>query len=220
MNIHHHPAEDLLFDYAAGSLGESWSLAVATHLALCPECRRSVIELDALGGGLIDAVPPVEPSAGLFDAVMERLDGSFDETGPDTSLHECSVKNPILPEPLRGYLGGDVDQLSWQRLGLGAHQLLITSIEDGASARLLRIPAGRPVPTHTHGGRELTLVLAGAFSDDTGIYGRGDLQEVDENVEHQPHAAPGEDCICLAVTDTPLRFKSRAARIVQPLIGI
>jgi putative transcriptional regulator len=27
----HHVADDLLIDYAAGSLAEGWSLAVATH---------------------------------------------------------------------------------------------------------------------------------------------------------------------------------------------
>ena len=220
MNVHHHPAEDLLFDYATGSLSEGWSLAVATHLALCPECRNSVAEFDALGGGLLNSAPPVEATEDLFDAIMRDVDSSGVEAESgalDTDMLDAS---PVIPQPLRGYLGGDVNELNWQRLGLGAHQLVISGIESGSTARLLRIPAGRPVPSHSHGGRELTLVISGAFSDETGTYTRGDLQEVDENIEHQPHAAPGEDCICLAVTDTPLRFKSRAARIVQPLIGI
>ena len=105
-------------------------------------------------------------------------------------------------------------------MGLGAYQLPIPTGDEQTTARLLRIPAGRPVPTHSHGGLELTLVLSGAFSDATGTYSRGDLQEADENIDHQPHAALGEDCICLAVTDAPLRLKSLAARMVQPLIGI
>ena len=38
----------------------------------------------------------------------------------------------------------------------------IRFLEDtGTTARLLRIPAGKPVPTHTHRGLELTLVLSG-----------------------------------------------------------
>ena len=39
MTTRHHIADDLLLSYAAGSLAEGWSLAVATHLALCAECR-------------------------------------------------------------------------------------------------------------------------------------------------------------------------------------
>ena len=63
-------------------------------------------------------------------------------------------------------------------------------------------------------------MLHGAFTDTTGHYARGDIQEAGETLEHQPYAAAGEDCICLAVTDAPLRFSSMAARVVQPLIGI
>ena len=86
--------------------------------------------------------------------------------------------------------------------------------------RLLRIPAGKPVPEHGHGGRELTLVLSGSFSDSTGRFSRGDLEDADETLEHQPIAGEEEDCICLAVTDAPLRFKSRLLRLVQPVLGI
>ena len=40
MSIRHHLTDDLLLAYAAGSLNEGWSLAIATHLSLCPDCRR------------------------------------------------------------------------------------------------------------------------------------------------------------------------------------
>jgi putative transcriptional regulator len=33
-------------------------------------------------------------------------------------------------------------------------------------------------------------------------------------------AEEGEDCICLAVTDAPLRFKSLIPRLAQPLFRI
>ena len=50
MSLSHHPSEALLLDYALGSLAEGWSLAVATHLSLCPMCRQQVAEMEALGG--------------------------------------------------------------------------------------------------------------------------------------------------------------------------
>ncbi|MAK77163.1 MAG: transcriptional regulator, partial [Nisaea sp.] len=55
---------------------------------------------------------------------------------------------------------------------------------------------------------------------ETGRYGRGDFQELDGEIEHQPWVDGGEPCICLAVTDAPLRFKSLAAKLAQPLLGI
>ena len=220
MSITHHPSEALLLDYATGALSEAWSLAVATHLALCPVCRRTVSDIEALGGSLLDAIAPEPMTATEFESVLARLSAAPATDDMEHPMAAPAASVPTLPEPLRGYVGGDVSLLPWKRLGLGAYHLPITTGDRGVSARLLRIPAGRPVPTHGHRGLELTLVLCGAFSDATGSYIRGDLQEADESVEHQPHAAVGEDCICLAITDAPLRFNSLAARLVQPLLGI
>lgn len=217
MTAQHHPSEALLLDYASGSLGEACSLAIATHLALCPDCRRNAAQLEAIGGAFVAHVEFETETAvdSAFDAVMARSNDP-----DDTPLPATPPATAVIPEPLRRYLGGDVDRIAWQRLGVGAQQYVVPTADRPVTARLLRIPAGRPVPTHTHGGLELTLVLSGAFSDATGVYGRGDLQEADETLEHRPHAAAGEDCICLAVTDAPLRFRSVAARMVQPLLGI
>lgn len=219
MSIGHHPSEALLLDYASGALGEGWSLAVATHLALCPVCRTVVADMEALGGSLLETMPPERLPDAAFDAVMARLDAEPAIAGA-TAKPPAGGRTPVLPQPLRQYARGDVDALNWRRLGLGVYQLLIPTADAGVTVRLLRIPAGKPVPAHSHRGLELTLVLAGAFSDATGRYARGDFQEADETLEHQPHASVGKDCFCLAVTDAPLRFKSLAARIAQPLIGI
>lgn len=220
MSINHHPSAELILDYATGAMTEAWGLAIATHLSLCPECRRRVAEMEALGGDLLDAAPPVPMNSGALNAVMAQLDDSPAAPTAAAPSRKRDGERLVLSEPLRTYVGGDADDLKWQRLGLGACQFLIPTGEKGATARLLRIPAGRPVPAHSHRGLELTLVLSGAFSDATGLYRRGDLQEADENLSHQPHAAPGQDCICLAVTDSPLQFSSFAARLVQPFLGI
>ncbi len=71
------------------------------------------------------------------------------------------------------------------------------------------------MPNHTHGGNEMTLVLAGGFSDDTGHYERGDVSIADDELVHTPVADPGEDCICLAVTDAPLKLTGPIGRIVN-----
>ena len=153
-----------------------------------------------------------------YASVVAQLDNAPEENS--SLVARQSAGTPFLPEPLRGYVGGDVEELHWRRLGLGAYQFVVPMGGVQETARLLRIPAGQPVPEHTHNGRELTLVFAGAFEDVTGRYGRGDFQEADENIKHRPYAVAGEDCICLAVTDAPLRFSNTAARIVQPFLGI
>lgn len=216
MTIRHHPSAELILDYAAGGLADGPALAVASHLVLCPHCRRETQRLEALGGRLMaDAVAPQNDNETAFDAILSKI-----REGEDESVPALQPATAVFPYPLRVALGGDIDTVPWKRLGMGAYHYIIPSADGPATARLLLIPAGRPVPVHTHVGTELTLTLCGAYSDATGHFARGDLQEADDSLTHQPHAAPEEDCICLAVTEAPLRFKSWPARLLQPLLGI
>ena len=219
MSVKHHPSDELLLDYASGALDEGWSLAVATHLALCPDSRQRVSEMEAIGASFMENLSPTPLLKSSCDSVFSRL--STEDVAEDVSV-PSGVDNfsSVFPQPLRGYIGGDVDKVPWQRIGLGSYQAVIQTGDINTVARLLKIPAGKPVPAHSHGGTELTLVLGGAFTDKTGHYGRGDFQEADDTLEHQPYAVAGEDCICLAVTDAPLKFSGFAARLAQPFIGI
>jgi putative transcriptional regulator len=97
--------------------------------------------------------------------------------------------------------------------------MILPSSSD-ASVRLLYIPGGAAVPDHGHRGTELTLVLQGAFRDETDRFGVGDIEVATEDLEHKPVAEPGVACICLAATDAPLKFNSMIPRMLQPLFRI
>lgn len=219
MSVRHQVSDELLMDYASGSLGESWSLAVSTHLALCPESRQRLEAMEMTGGALLTAIEPADRSV---DADWEKIRGllSANVTPLPAKAVAPKTDDAILPEPLRSYAGGDVDKLKWKQLGPGAYHFPIRTRDGEANVRLLRIPAGKPVPEHTHGGRELTVVLSGYFKDGNDVFRRGDFEEADEDLMHQPVAGEGEDCICLAVTDAPLKFKSWVVRLLQPVLGI
>lgn len=223
----HHLSDELLEDYTRGHLTTGWAVGVASHLALCPTCRARAQALEALGGVLLDDIEPAKVTDGAFDRLMDRMNG--ETSGPSTSDHgeknepisiRARGKVPTLPEPLRGLVGGDVDALKWRRLNGDVAQVLIETDDPTTMCRLLRVKAGRPVAEHSHGGTEFTLVLSGSFSDALGTFGRGDIELTDETVEHQPVAGNGEDCICFAVTDAPLRFRNPIVRLLQPLFRI
>ncbi|CAN7608358.1 ChrR family anti-sigma-E factor [Aminobacter sp. LjRoot7] len=217
MTISHHISDDLLLSYAAGSLAEGWSIAVATHLALCPGCRRRLMVAEGVGGELLETMDEDASIEQSWASVRGRLQQQ--EPGAP-AVAATSGRSGGLPEPLRSYVGGDFDNLKWRPLGRGAYQIPIKTGDRETMVRLLRIPAGKPVPEHSHGGRELTLVLAGSFHDGTGLFARGDLEDADASLTHQPVATPEADCICLAVTDAPLKFRSWIVRAIQPLLGI
>jgi len=58
LQVQHHVSDELLLAYATGELTEGWSLAVATHLALCPSCRNRLSFMEHAGGEMLEMVAP------------------------------------------------------------------------------------------------------------------------------------------------------------------
>jgi putative transcriptional regulator len=217
MTIQHHLSDSLLMGYAAGNLPEAFNLVVATHVSLCDECRARLHALEAVGGAMLgDNVAPVAMGAGALAETMARIKA---QGAPQPRKARDATADDILPAPLRDYVGGGVDAVKWRNVGGGVRQAILPTSRN-ASARLLLIPGGIAVPDHGHRGLELTLVLQGAFADDTARFGRGDVEIAGEDLEHTPIAEPGLDCICLAATDAPLKFRGLLPRIAQPFLRI
>ena len=214
MTIRHHLSDKLLTAYAAGSLPEAFNLVVATHVSLCDECRARAASLDAVGGALLDEAEEIAMGEDALTRALDRIEGL-----PQATRSEPLKPAGILPAPLADYIGGDLSSVRWRKVGGGVKQAILPTGKD-ASARLLFIPAGTAVPDHGHRGMELTLVLQGAFADANDQFGRGDIEIADEDLEHTPVALAGQDCICLAATDAPLRFRGLIPRLAQPLLRI
>lgn len=221
----HHPGDELLVAYASGALPEAASLAVATHLALCPRCRHEVRRLEALGGALLEEMAPAPVGDDLLARIMAQLDAPPSSVAPrplpantDARDDGAAAGRPFLPQPLRGYVGGDLASVEWRRVMRGVEETEVPCGPSSAKVRLLRIKAGMAMPKHTHGGSELTLVIAGGFTDATDHYLRGDFAETDNSIDHRPVADAGDDCVCLIVTDAPLRLTGRLGRLLNPFV--
>jgi len=213
--IRHHLSDSLLMAYSAGQLPEAFNLIVATHVSMCDECRARLSAFDAVGGALLDDVAPVDMGAGSLAATLARIKGA----PPADRRAAAPRRQGIFPAPLAQAVGGGPEAVRWRSAGGGVRQAILPS-GPGASVRLLHIPAGIAVPDHGHRGTELTLVLQGAFRDETDRFGPGDIEIADQELEHTPVAEAGLDCICLAATDAPLRFNALIPRILQPFLKI
>ena len=218
MSIRHHLTDDLLMAYAAGALPEAFSLVVATHISLCDECRARLGAHEAVGGAVLEEVPESPVSAGSLAATMALIRAGGPGKAP-IPAPRVRPADDILPAPLRDYVGGGIGAISWRSIGGGVRQAILPTSRD-ATARLLYIPAGQAVPDHGHGGMELTQVLQGAFRDEGERFGPGDIEVATEELQHTPVAEPGVDCICLAATDAPLKFRAMLPRIAQPFFRI
>ncbi len=212
----HHPSEEMLLGYATGSLNEPLSLLVATHLALCPTCRREVSAYEMLGGEELEDQLPVSIASDSLVRVLDLLDE------PQAAAQSVEPKNRLggdlrLPQPLRDYVAGSLDGLDWHQRG-GIAEASLLPDRNSFKTRLMRIRPGTAIPEHSHHGSEYTLVLTGGFSDHTGHFLRGDVAIADPEVQHRPIADADEDCICLAVMDAPLRFTGPITRLLSPLL--
>jgi putative transcriptional regulator len=210
----HHPPDEMLVAYGAGSLDEAGALLVATHLTLCPRCRAEVAHVEALGGQVMDELPPTALSAGALDAVLAVLNLPAPVAPPPARKRPSG-----LPAPLAAYVGDGLDTLPWKRLGRGIEQVFLLG-DRAVRARLLRVAPGVVIPRHGHAGLELTLVLAGGFADQGRAYDRGDVEVADRQTVHAPAADAKEGCLCLAVTDAPLRLTGLLGLLINPFVDL
>lgn len=201
--IRRHPSEATLVAYAAGNLWEAARRVVQGHLDLCEHCRAGFDLAEAVGGALLDGLPPTPLAPGALDRVSESLRGDVDHSARPAMRPAPAAPGEAEPTPAPHGLR-DV-RLRWLAPGV-RHAVLLRGPEIG-TLRLLRVKPGTALPRHAHRGAELTLVLEGAFSDETGRHGPGDLVEVEGDASHGPVAEGPADCVCLIATEGRLRFR-------------
>lgn len=200
--------------FSAGTLDEPYALVISTHLAMCEGCRDVARRTNVIGGALLASEPAAPMASGALDRLMANLDDAIEVTAP-------VAPNSDVPAPLQRYLPDGLESVRWKFSGPGVAVADLPASKTAKSRlMLLRVAAGRRVPEHSHGGQELTLILRGAYKDRFGVFAAGDIADHDEDVEHQPIAEPGEDCICLVAVDAKLNFRSRLVRTLQPLFGL
>lgn len=212
-SINRHLETATLMSFAAGTLSEPLAAVASAHLAVCPHCRDELADMELMGACLLGARENQPTHGGVPFPAMPR-----DLPVPTIAAR---VQHDRIPGPLAHRYGLSFDTVPWKRLGPGIwHHRLALSEGVVGDLRLLKISAGRRMPEHGHGGTELTLVLDGAYGDETGTYQAGDVQDVAEEIEHTPIADKEFGCVCVVASERPARFKGLFSRLLQPLTGM
>jgi len=221
--INYHPSIEILTDYAAGSLPLAHSLCVSTHLERCPECQQQIRKLEMLGSHLFDqASTDSRQLSNLKDSFFATLNEQVEQDNDDHPLETHSAEmdwnDYAVPNSLRQFIKKSYDDLNWMRLSPSFKIATLYNEEGGAQIALTRVKAGAHMPTHTHTGDEITLVLEGAFSDESGVYRQGDFISRDHSHKHKPIVTKDAECICLTVLDAPIEFTGWLTRLLNPII--
>ena len=203
----------LLAGYATGSLEPHLHALIECHLILSDENRAVVRALEEAAAAEMEAAPAPPPSRAARDQVLAAI-----YTGGWYGRPRPPKLDPDVPQPLELLLKRPLSDIPWRFAGpgLGEHRLY----SDGCvSASLLCAKPGCELPQHDHQGVEATLVLRGAFSDETGRYRRGDVAVAGPSLRHRPVADSTEGCVCFVVMDGPIRLTSMIGRLAQRLLG-
>jgi putative transcriptional regulator len=216
VTISHHLDDATLVAYASGNLAEAHGIVVEAHVAMCSQCRAGVRQAESLGGAVLADQNDVAVTDLCRSATLASLDAILPQAA------KAKQAKGELPLVLSRLLDGkDLADLNWKRKAPGVAMFDIALSKGSKShLKLLSIKPGAAMPEHGHGGEEITLILKGAYKDHMGLFQKGDVADLDEDIEHTPVVVGDEACICLVALEAPTRFKSFWARLAQPFVGI
>tara|TARA_Y100000768_G_scaffold276403_1_gene211948 strand:- start:1654 stop:2283 length:630 start_codon:yes stop_codon:yes gene_type:complete len=184
----------LIFDFASGSLGPSKSIFTSTYLYL--NSRASSINKtfeNMLGDNLFNNKDVPVSKLKYTDCISHK------ESSKKLNDEEQSPISKLV---------GPLNKISWKQVYKGFSEFL-PNIDDNVELKLIKMDPGASVPNHSHGGKEYILVLQGSFQDEYGTYKKGDIQVNDQKIKHTPIACKDKGCICLTITEQDVIFFGR-----------
>lgn len=220
--IKHHPYLELLQSFVNGELPASLSAGIAIHADMCSQCQEKISELtEQLSYASFEEVNLdrliVEEAGTLHNDVnFEQAIAAITESN-DIDVIEPKIDKNItfkdqvysLPSVLNNMVLGktaNIGKISRARIQLDENEI---------HSSLLHIEPGGSVPEHTHNGFELTVLIAGKFSDEVGEYEAGDFIMLDK--QHQHHPISEQGCLCFTVANDSLHFTQGINKLLNPI---
>ena len=181
----------LIFDFASGSLGPAKSIFASTYLYLNSKASKIYSTFENIMG---------DELVNNYDSELKNVKYS-----DCMSIKQTEAKSFIQDESPLCKIVGPLDKIKWKQVYKGFNEFS-PSINDKDEIKLIKMDPGASVPLHSHGGREYILVLNGSFCDEYGNYSKGDIQINDQKIKHTPIACKDEGCICLSITENDVIF--------------
>lgn len=222
--IKHHPKFELIQRFVNGELPASLLAGIAIHADLCTECKQQISELtEQLSYASFEEVYVDSSIVDKSHAVDNVGNADFEQTiaaiteSNDIDIIKTKIEKHItfkdqvysLPSVLNNIVLGktaSIGKLARARIQMDENEI---------HSSLLHIEPGGSVPEHTHNGFELTVLIAGYFSDDQGEYVPGDFIMLDKKHHHQPMSEKG--CLCFTVANDSLHFTQGINKLLNPI---
>ena len=206
----------LIIDYANGALSKPLEVLMETHMAMSPKSARAFRMMVQIGGVLLEDSEPVSMSEGSWDKIMAEINSAEIISAEELS-EKREAKTDFLPRPLAEYIPSLDDNANWKRISRGLSEHVIDFGTTVGKASIYRIAPGVAVPSHSHQGSEVTLVLSGGFTDETGTFGPGDIAIQQNGAVHKPVADDDGECIVFAVNEGGIQLTGPIGMVLNLL---
>lgn len=214
-NLEGRPIDALLAGHAAKTLAPPLAALVAAHLELKPDNRAYVAALEAVHGVFLEELKPV-PLAGRDRRLVNIFASPSLESEP-VPARPASDGKAVLPRALRRLAGCDYADLPWRQRASGLKEVLLS--DASGPARFVCVRPGLPLPIARQDGLTVALVLAGAATDGTGYYERGDIIFAGPDVDGVPSVEGETDCVCFVVAEAPAKAPGPLSRVLHLVKG-
>jgi putative transcriptional regulator len=213
-STNHHPDENMLIEFSAGTLDTAASICVSAHLHFCSSCRAKLLRLDQVGSQLMSQAEPVEVTDDALALVMEKIDSG------DNAAPKAADFDGDMPFSVNKLIDTSLVNKNWKRLSSSVDVARFKTGQENFEVALHKICAGGKTPKHDHEGLEYTVVLKGSFSDEKAVYREGDFLLRQPGDVHQPMGAQNGECICLSALSAPIKPTSPLGFLMKPWLRI
>jgi putative transcriptional regulator len=221
--IQHHPTDNILVEFAAGTLDTAQAVAVNAHMHFCTKCQQNIKKMEQTGGAMLDSLDPEALAENSFDKLLSAIEVMAAKSistnhGTDDTLinNKIDLRSEEAVKIARDYgrlpnvVAKMMSQkaLKWRYINSSLQTSHLIAGQNVHQVSLQKISAGGVAP----------VVLKGSFSDKEGIYQEGDFILKEPGQIHQPISARNEDCLCLSVESAPVKLTGFFGRMVNPFI--
>jgi putative transcriptional regulator len=203
----HHPSEEFLFDYAAGTASSAEALMIATHLVYCSICRDSVRLVQSAGGAMFEGLTPARLPPNMLNRTLAAIDSDSDHGETE-------------PPPLADFLNENLASSHWRRLPGGFRMRRVPGSDTSGRVWLFDAPPGMKLLPHRHEGDEWTVILTGLFVDNDQSYRVGDFARLADGQEHRPVIGPEGRCVSLIMVRDAPHYTTLAGKLAAPFVKL
>lgn len=212
----HHPGLILLQEFLQGSLPMGINVAVSSHVEDCPVCGQKIENLLKEAGDsweLIEDIECPDDLGSIADKILNEEALPVQSSRPSSAEREVKIAGRAVRLPP---LLADIysSELAWKTVASGIQQAVI-DLDPKTLSKFVYMEPGSRVPRHSHMGNEFMLVLEGALSDELGDYQALDF--VARDAQHTHAQITEKGCVCLFITDAPLRFTEGLLQFLNPM---